>query len=489
MPTQSTHPIKSLHLDLKNLRILPQTDEEGALRGLVGINQDHFWGLSQSLLDDGYHPTDNILLVKDGKAGKSLLVKEGNRRVAAIKLILGLLKGPDLDVPSDIKEGIRNLPYETKKQLQEVPCLVYEPAESDLLDRAITRIHGKADKAGRSKWPPVAKARHNKLISPLGEPALDLLEAYLQAGKNLTQHQKEHWAGDFPLTVLNEAIQKLAPRLSLKSSREVADSYPSSTYRANFENLVHAIGEETLSFAGIRSASLNHLTTRFGFPDVPNVSASGNSPASSNGSSAKSGTTGGTGSPGQGSTGSRGGSIPTAVTGAFQKATTNSRKSAAAAHDDPVSVIKKLKDFKPKGVNRDKVASLAKEAASLSLGPGGQPHAFCFLLRSMFEISAKAYCEDHATDPVGPKAVKTDKTERHLVDVLRDVVTHLTKQSTDKAMEKRLHGAITDLASSASILSVTSMNQLVHNPDFSVDGSHISTVFNNIFPLLVELNS
>lgn len=45
-----------------------------------------------------------------------------------------------------------------------------------------------------------------------------------------------------------------------------------------------------------------------------------------------------------------------------------------------------------------------------------------------------------------------------------------------------------ELAKPTGLLSVTSMNQLVHNPAFSVTASDISSLFNNIFPLLEALN-
>ena len=85
-------------------------------------------------------------------------------------------------------------------------------------------------------------------------------------------------------------------------------------------------------------------------------------------------------------------------------------------------------------------------------------------------------------------AVKASGEDRALIDVLRDVVGHLTKNNTDKQMQRALHGALTELGNAASILSVTSMNQLVHNPKFSINESHVSALFGNIFPLLEEMN-
>jgi hypothetical protein len=105
----------------------------------------------------------------------------------------------------------------------------------------------------------------------------------------------------------------------------------------------------------------------------------------------------------------------------------------------------------------------------------------------MFELSAKCYCDDNKATG-GPSAQKADGSDRSLIDVLKDISSHLTKNGTDKALQKELHGATAVLAIPDGFLSVTSMNQLVHNRKFSVDETHISTLFHNIFPLLKIMN-
>ena len=48
---------------------------------------------------------------------------------------------------------------------------------------------------------------------------------------------------------------------------------------------------------------------------------------------------------------------------------------------------------------------------------------------------------------------------------------------------------MTELGKSEGILSVTSMNQLIHNPRFSVGTSDLAVVSANIFPLLEAMSS
>jgi len=144
-----------------------------------------------------------------------------------------------------------------------------------------------------------------------------------------------------------------------------------------------------------------------------------------------------------------------------------------------------MKAFVPKGMNRDKVETLRIEASRLDVAK--TPLAFSFVLRSMFEVSAKAYCKDHASTG-GPTYKKADGTDRPLVDILRDVTKHLTKNMSDKDMVRALHGAMTELGNPEGLLSVTSLNQLVHNPSFSIAPGDVAIRFGNVFPLLEEMN-
>src|SRR5215831_17639835 len=102
MPTTTSLSVKDLKLDLKNFRTVPQPTEASATSALVSISPDWFWALTESLINDGYHPTENILVLAGGKSGTDMEVKEGNRRIAALKLIHGYASRSSLTVPAHI---------------------------------------------------------------------------------------------------------------------------------------------------------------------------------------------------------------------------------------------------------------------------------------------------------------------------------------------------------------------------------------------------
>lgn len=461
MPETKQIKVKDLTIDLSNFRTVRQKSEAKALEAMVSTSPDRFWALMDSLLSDGYLPTENIIALKSADHGKKIVVREGNRRVAALKLALGILSPAGLAIPEDVEEKISNLSAKWKRDNQAVPSTIYDATDAITVDRIVAMTHGKNEKAGRDQWNAVARARHNRDVGKNKEPALDLLEAYLAKGKNITDEQKARWAGAYPLSVLAEAMKKIAPRIGLATAPALAKKYPNSSHNTAIEAVLKDIGTEVLRFDGIRGTKLDD----YGFPTEPKAAGS-----KANISSGASPTTAG--------------EVLTSKTRTKSRVTTKSSSSAVSI-TDVRSVKRHLKSFVPHGKNREKVVALKEEAIALNIGE--TPMAFCFVLRSLFEISAKAYCDDHKAAG-GPSALDQNNKDRPLKDLLGDITKHLTAGGTDTARKKQLHGAMTELAKPTGILSVTSMNQLVHNPNFSVVPGDVAVLFGNVLPLLQEMN-
>jgi len=236
------------------------------------------------LLEDGYLPTENIIAIDNG-AGL-IEVKEGNRRVAALKIALGLIDKSKIYLPDKLDVRISELTDAWKEANASVPCAIYKPSEADVVDRIVANTHGKGQKAGRDHWEAVARARHNKIKNGISEPALVLLEKYLEHGTNLTIDQKNRWAGRYNLSVLDEAIKKIAPRLGFTSSPELVKQYPAISYKNSLDDVIHAIGIEALSFPAIRDSA--DFALRFGIPAsvAAGHSSTSSSPTSPAGTSA-----------------------------------------------------------------------------------------------------------------------------------------------------------------------------------------------------------
>lgn len=463
--------VSDIAIDLFNPRTIPQPDESTALDTMVSINPAKFWGLMESIVDDGYHPTENIILLKDKK--NKLSVKEGNRRIAILKILLGKLQYQD--IPSDITEKISaNINAAWKKQNTEVPCMVYDESEADAADRIVSRIHAKGEPAGRDGWTAVAKFRYDRDKKNVSAPALDLLEAYLKHGKNLSPQQAERWSGDYPITVLHEALPKISRALN-QTTADIVKAYPKKNKRL-LDTILLDMGVSNIGFKEVRDKN-DFFGEKYGLflpgtkpvqpPSPPAPPVGGNAGSGQAGSGGQSGTSGQPGNGGQ--------STPPPPP----------KKPKAVSANDPASVSRKLKAFKPKGNNREKLVTLLDELKTLDIA--NYPHAFCFLLRSLFEISAKIYCKENKKT-ANIQIVQKDGKDKTLVNLLREITNYITQNGKDQTKTKELHGALTELAKKDGLLSVTSMNQLVHNPNFSVSPSDICLLFHNVFPLLEEMS-
>lgn len=456
-------PVSSLSLDLNNFRTIAQDSEEHAVQAIVATSTGRFDALLDSLLDSGFLPTDTVLILSEH--GKHV-VKDGNRRIAAMKLILGLLPQGIVPIPASILSRMRSLSSEWSKENSQVPCVVYKTSEKAKVDKAVSLAHGKGELAGRDQWNAVARARHNRAEQSGSEPGLDLLEKYLKSRKHLTESDAAKWAGDYPLSVLEDAMGKLAKALALKGPRELAEAYPQVIHRDRLDQVLHGIGNGNVQFKTVRMPA---FLSDHGFPAVTTPPPTRTT----------------SGQPGEGKPSPAGATGKGGDAGVAGKESKIVKPKATGVHD-PKTLRRLLRRLTPRGDNREKVVTLRDEAVKLNVAE--TPLAFCFLMRSMFEISAKAYCIDHAASG-GPSAVKADGQDRNLIDVLRDITQHLTGKEKDKAKMRQIHGALTELAKPAGLLSVTSMNQLVHNARFHVGPSDILTLFSNIFPLLEEMNA
>lgn len=432
MPISQLLEISKLSLDLRNFRTTPQPNEEEAIKAMISIRPDWFYALMQSLITDGYLLTENIIILK---VDSKYIVKEGNRRVAIMKILHGHYNKENFGLPSNLITEISSIDSNWKSENQELPCTIYEIKDSDKVDKIVSLAHGKGEKAGRDKWTSVARARHNRDEKKSPEPVLDLLEKYIASGKNLTGQQKDRWAGDFPLTVMEEAIKKILPRIGFATMIELSKKYPSLKQRNELETLIRDIGLELLTFPMIRNSQID-FAVKYGFNPTSTGtgtgsgsrsgattgtgttsgtgSASGSGTTSGAGTTSSGTTTSGTGSGSGSGTGSSSTSGTTSGSGSSSGTSTSSASSKNHATNDPRNVAFLLKNFNPKGANRQKVVTLRDEIKKLKIKDN--PIAFCFLLRSMFEISAKVYCQD--------KNITTTKNgrEKTLVDLLRSVM-------------------------------------------------------------------
>lgn len=197
--------------------------------------------------------------------------------------------------------------------------------------------------------------------------------------------------------------------------------------KPTIDKILYDIGIQNLGFKEVRSKTIPVISL-YGLAVPPAIATGTATPPPSSG-------IGIVGSPPPGNTTT--GTIPPQPAPAVPHATI--QNPVATSLNDAKSVYKTLRTFKPRGAGREKVVLLLEELRTLKIET--QPHSFCFLLRSLFEISAKTYCNDK-NSASGPRATRSDGSERNLADILKDIVVFAATNSTDKAKLKILHGAL-----------------------------------------------
>jgi len=471
MPTSQTIPVRKLRLDLKNFRMLPQPDEVSSVHAMIMIAPNKFWGLLDSLVADGYLLTDNIIVLRNPKG--QLVVKEGNRRVACMKLIHKLIQDPRIQIPLARAQAIDALSREFLKVHSELPCVVYEMAEASVVDRLVTLAHGKGESASRDAWESVATARHNRDMKNASEPALDALEKYLKRGSNCSKDKVDQWGGSFPLSLLAEVLQRLAPLFGEKNGTSLAGAYPSIPHLKTFDQIVWDVGMEAISFPKIR-ADRNYFTTHYNLvdPNPAKQAAAAGVGGNSNAASGAGGSNSGSGTAGSTSPASSG-------------AAKNTRgKNKTATIDSPAGVKQLLRTYAPRGKDAQKLATLVGELKLLNIAK--TPFATCFIIRSIIEIAAKQFAAANGVSmikqtPNGPK-------DKPILTVLAECRAELVKGHPPKDPHVRsLDNAMATLSNKRGSVSIDALAQLHHHPRFAIKVSDLCIEFSNIFPLLKEL--
>ena len=163
--TRADLPIDELLLDAWNPRHGEVEDQGAALERLVAGNPQQLRNLAEDIAENGLHPGLSFLVfpAEDGQ----FVVLDGNRRLAAIKLLMQ---------PDTAPTSWRPITNEIKVDLasfQNLPCTILETREQGRL--WLERMHtGQMNGVGVVQWPPIAQHRFSPRNDQRGRGAAAL---------------------------------------------------------------------------------------------------------------------------------------------------------------------------------------------------------------------------------------------------------------------------------------------------------------------------
>lgn len=225
--------LESLLLDTLNPRHNPVESQREALKALlVGKGAQELLRLAEDISQFGVSPIDLALVVPDGNV---YIVLEGNRRVAALKL----LKNPVLASGSKINDAIYQL-SKNSLSINDLGCIVAE--SRDTARRWIELRHsGSQQGVGVVGWSPEMQVRFTENYSGQRGRALRLTdaleEAYIEDQELLGLIQEVKSA---KITTLGRLVSDPAFRAAagLVIDGEVRSKYPTSVMRAFWYQLL-----------------------------------------------------------------------------------------------------------------------------------------------------------------------------------------------------------------------------------------------------------
>jgi len=140
-------PVASLHFDRNNPRFPPKV-AQGPLEDLMQrfVRDERLMEIIDSIGNHGFFPGEPLLVVPDGDDGYRVV--EGNRRLAALKLLVRELEPPS--GRTSIKDAVEAAKFRPKK----VPCLVFDD------ENEILRYLGFRHITGIKAWSALQKARY-----------------------------------------------------------------------------------------------------------------------------------------------------------------------------------------------------------------------------------------------------------------------------------------------------------------------------------------
>lgn len=123
--------VANLFLDLDNYRFEHQSSQLDAINKMVDEYGDKLYKLAVDILTHGLNPTDIPIVVESPSDNGKYIVKEGNRRITVLKILLN----PNLieDINQSLKKKFIKLAEVNKKELiRSVTCAICDAAETDV---------------------------------------------------------------------------------------------------------------------------------------------------------------------------------------------------------------------------------------------------------------------------------------------------------------------------------------------------------------------
>lgn len=192
--------IEQLLLDSKNPRIGSAISQRDALQKIIDDQEEKIAELAEDIASEGMSPIERVLVLREKSGDGRFVVVEGNRRVAALKILSNPAVLSGLSIKESLQRRLELIAKEFKKSdIEPISC--YEvPGREEAKKWIYLRHTGENEGRGVVGWSGLAAARFRGT-----DPALQALEFIREHG-NLKEHHKNLLDTSFPITTLDRLL-------------------------------------------------------------------------------------------------------------------------------------------------------------------------------------------------------------------------------------------------------------------------------------------
>jgi len=442
--------VPSLLLDFKNPRI-PDAEAKQGQRELIAdlVENDEVYELAKSIVENGYYPTESLIaVILNGKH----VVVEGNRRLAALKLLLN----PDIAPQNTIKRFRALASRVTTAAIKKVRVSIAPSREA-----AAPVIMSKHTQEQIAKWKPVMQAKFFRNLVDSGLSVDDVSQQYNVQASRVTDflqlyqmycvacsvkvpEEVAHKVAnprEYPMTTL-ERLYKSQPvtdflGITFDDNKELVGSTEPGEFKKAFGKIVSdvAMGKIDSRTANNAEGIKNYLAA-FG-PEKPDLSKKGKFTATD--------------------IIDQGGKFP----GRFRKKP--SRKRGGPRPIRPYLIPPHVEC----NVNNQRINNVFNELRKLRVG--AFPNAVALMLRSLLEMGLGYYLDQtgHLTKLVAEMKAKNSQLPDDWHPTLKEMLKYATRDGIGIITNANLLQAVRRMLSEKNkLLSVDTLHLFVHNEHY-----------------------
>lgn len=417
--------VHQLLLDTENPRIGDASSQHDALQKVLDDQGEKLFELAQSIATEGMSPIDRLLVLREKSNSERFVALEGNRRVAALRILSNPAVLTGLNVKGPLQKRLEELAKEFDPETVEpVDCVETESRETGASWLHL-RHTGENEGRGVVGWSGHAAARFRGT-----DPALQALE-FVKTHGNLTVVQQATLGNTFPITTLDRLLS--TPDVRKRIGVEVKDGKLYSALPP--EELLKPMRRIVLDLAS-KAVRVGRLMKKEQQIEYVDGFSKGEKPDLSKRAKVR--------------------AVENIREGEFKSKPARAkegRKSDPA--DRKVAIPRNAK----LNVTDNKTAEIAKELRRLRIDEA--PHAVAVLLRVFLELSVDHYMDAHKLPLSVPNPKGGGKHDKSMSTKMKEVSAHLI--ASDKATKKDLMGVERAVGDIKSPLHIDLLHAYVHN--------------------------